>query len=521
MIATYLSILRRRRGFIIAVAAVLAPLGFLAMTFGPDTYRSEASLLLGTDRAVDSVLGQGGGFEEPERRMATELELFAGQAVAARAAERLTAEGWNESATELSERVEAAPRGFSRAIEVVGTDTDPQRARELTDAFVLAFLDHRAETQATELATIEEDLQERLVAAQEELSELDTQLVAGETVEATREVALTRYQTTAGWLEEVRLLQAAAGSGLEVLSPASVPETASNAVPPVAAGALAVLGAVLLAAGIALLLDLVRDAVRTRQEAERLVPAPVLVEVPRSTKGSSDLPSVLADPAHPTMAAARALRLRFELLNDGQLPGRILIAGGATETDDALLVGAAFAAACGRAGRRALLVADPSPNLRLPALPGPDLDSQQDVRHPDAPIARMTALEGLWSAPAGVPRRAADGEIDDGLFDGFMVGRALDALDADFDVTVIVAPAGSGVLELSSFRRLVDRFALVCALGQTSGRPLRQLAQSLQHDDATIDGVVLTSSPAARQPAAGTSSRTDHDRVAPATVSAR
>jgi uncharacterized protein involved in exopolysaccharide biosynthesis len=521
VIATYLSILRRRAGTIALTTLVLAPLAFLAMTFGPAEYRSEASLLIGTDRIVDGVLGQGGGFEEPERRMATEIEIIEGRVVASRAAEQLAETGWDEPAEELAERVEAAPRGFSRAIEIVGRDEDPARARELTDAFVTAYLDYRREGQVAELAQIEEDLVERLADAEGELETLDTQLAAGENVDGTREVALERYQTTATWLEEVRLLQSGVDSGVEVLSAASAPEEQTGEFPVPAAAALSLGGALLLAVGLALLLDLVRDAVRTREEAERLVQAPILAEVTRPAKGPGARARVLADPGSPTMAAARALRLRLEAGADGVMPRRVLVAGGPEDAEDHHLVGAALAAACGRAGRTTLLAADSTSQLGLTPLPepAPGDSARRDIDHANAPLARLSALPNVWSCP--VSSGVNEGSGSAGLLDGFTPAQALEELCRDFDVVVLVPPMDADVFELTSLRRLVDAFALVCSLGRTPGRPLRRMVRTLENNDARIDGLVLTSggrrAPAksSRDPARSDEGRPGHDARPP------
>lgn len=498
MIATYLSILRRRSRLILLVTLVAAPLAYFAMTFGPQEYQSEASLLIGSDRVVDGVLGQGGGFEEPERRMATELEIIQGRVVGVRAAELLADEGWSEDAQELTERIEAAPRGFSRAIEIVGTDEDPQRAQQLTDAFVAGYLDYRQDRQSAELEEIEQQLVERLEQAEAELTALDAELAAGATVEGAREVALTRYETTANWLDEVRLLQAADGSGVEVLSGASLPEEASGEFAPAAIGVLAVMGALLLAAGLALILDLVRDAVRTRDEAERLGRAPTLAQIARPNASGGELARVLADPRHPTMGDARALRLRLEAGADEDVTMRVLVAGATSDADDVLMVGASFAAASARAGRRVLLVADQAfvPVLPDAPEPGSGVGSGGDVVRPDAPRARGTKLPGLWSAPASV---RGTGERDGGgLLDGYSPASALRVLATDFDVIVVVPPADSDAFELMSLRRTVDTLLLVCSLGHTPGREFRRLVETLQSNQAPVDGLVLTAGRARR-----------------------
>jgi hypothetical protein len=485
VVATYLSILRRRRWLIVAVTVLVAPLTFLALTWGQVEYESEASVLLGTDPAVEAVLGQGGAFEEPERRMATELALLEGRAVAERAAERLASEGWEASPRDLGEHVEAAPRGFSRAIDIVGTDTDPDRAQELTDAFVDAYVEYRQERQLAELAALEEDLEERLDEALQELDELDAGLEAGQPVQAARDLTYERTQRTTTWLEQVRLLQAGAGSEVEILSRATLPEAPTGLLPLPVSAALALLGALLVAGGVALLVDLARDAVRTPAEVDRLVPAPTLAQMARPSRSPDELWSVLASTRHPTMAAARTLRLKLEAMEGGGAPQRILVADGQGERDS-LLVGAALAVVSARAGRKTLLVADPPPELAT--VFGAASDEFSIVTHADAPQARQAGVGGFWTASA-TSVRESHGEA--GLLDGFAPAAALSALQRRFEVIVLVPPEGADVYELASLRDLVDRFALVCALEQTGGRSLRRLVETLNAHDAPVDGLVL------------------------------
>jgi capsular polysaccharide biosynthesis protein len=487
LIATYLSILRRRARFILLLTLVLAPLAFGALSLGAEEYESEASLLLGTNRVVDAVLGQGGAFEEPERRMATELEIIRGRVVARGAAERLQEAGWSPAETdpvELAERFEAAPRGFSRAIEFVGTDRSPERARQLTDAFVASYLEYRQGRQARELEAIETDLEERLAIVQEELAGLDDEL---------REAAiLARYQNTAEWLEEVRLLQANATSGVDVLSEASLPEEPVGALPLAVAVVFTVIGALLLSAGIALVMDLFRDAVRTPAEAERLVPAPVLAHVSQLPSGGAELVDVLSDPGHPVMAAVRGLRLELEGRSGGTMPGRILVTGVVDEAADSLAVGAALAAVSGREGWTTLLVAEPVDDLRIGVLPelDPTEGAGRGVANPAAPLARPTSLTNVWTAPAASPADATASTA--GLLDGFPIREALDVLARSFDVIVVVPPRTTDVFEVAGLRHFVDVLALVCSLGSTPGRVLRRRVQTLERSEAVIDGVVLT-----------------------------
>ena len=490
MTATYLSILRRRKWVMLAVVLLFAPVAFWTMHLGAAEYRSDASVLLVTDRVVDSVLGQGGGFEEPERRMATELAVFSGRVVASRAAESLAADGWAIDADGVQELVEIAPVGFSRAIEVVGSDEDAERARRLTDAVVTAYLTTKRERSEQELAAIEVDLAERIEDSAAQLQQFDIQLEAGAAVQAARDAAFSRFERQSQWLEEVRVLQAATDSSVEVLSAASTPTEPSDRLPAPLAGVVALLGAAFLAAAVALLLELIKDSVRTTAEAEQLVHAPVLVEMARPSRRSATPMAILGDPTHPTMAAARALRLQLEGLGGGRLPSRVLVAEATGDVAESFMVGAALATACGRAGARTLLVADPVPNLELPATVLSERDmptAAPVVTRPGAPEAHLTGLRNLWSVRA----TSQPGEDRDGLLDHYSPDAALDALAADFDVVVLVPPLDVGIFELIMLRRIVDVATLVCGLHRTPGQRLRKAIHTMERHDAAVDGLIV------------------------------
>ena len=502
MIATYVSILRRRKWLMLVVTLVLAPAAFWAMNAGPPEYESNASVLLVNDRVVDSVLGQGGGFEEPERRMATELEIFAGRVVAVQAADTLAGQGVAIDADDLAEQVEIQPLGFSRAIEVVGTAADPTLARDLTDAVVTAYLEVRQTRTELELADIDADLVDRIDDVQDQLRQLDVQLEAGAAVQASRDVAFARLEQQSQWLEEVRLLQTATDSSIEILSAASTPLEPSDRLPAPASAALALLSGLFVAAGLAILVDLGRDSVRTADEAERLVRAPVFVELQRPVRSSTARMTFLNDPGNPTMAAARALRLGLEGIGGGRVPDRVMIAEPTGVSGEGFITAAALAAACARAGQRTLLVADPVEGITWPMASRPDGSTNGGVpaTDPASPLTRRTSIPNLWSLRA----TSQPGERATGLLDGYALGPALEALAADFELVVIVPPAEASVFELIMLRRFVDVAALVCTLDRTTGHRLRQVAQTMASNDASVDGLIVTTRPssgASRPPA--------------------
>lgn len=468
MVAYYLSILRRRAWLVVAVAAVFAPAMFLTLTSGPATYSSVAVIEVDRGSATDGIIDDGRSFAEPERRIATELEVLTGRAVAENAAERLRAQGWTTDSTALLESVEASARGGASALEVVGTDTDPVRAQQLTSAVVSAYLDNRRDAGRAELERVQADLQQRLSAA------------------AAADDSQVRYDTLAEWLEGVSLRLSVDTSGLQLISPPSLPDEAQRPVSPLVAGVASALGALLLGCGLALAVDLIRDSVRTREEAELLLPAPTLVEIPRLRADRTRWTAALTDPADPTSAAARGLRLRLGGTVASGTPSRVMVAGVERDAPDVLAVASALAATYGRSHLRVLLVGDHADGTGFRGLVATGAD-RSTVTAEGAPDARATVLPGVWTAPATT---GPDGT--DGLLDGHDPATALDAWSRAFDVIVLAIPPAADEAEAVAISHLAQAVVVVCALGRTPAKRLRRLVSSLERSGSIVNGLALT-----------------------------
>lgn len=464
MLSYYFSILRRRALLVAVVTAVFAPIIYLVLTAGPTTYSSQAVIQVGTGDVTDDLVDTSRRSEEPERRLATELEVLTGRAVAEGAAERLRALGWSISAPELMTRVEATPRGGASAIGVVGTAQTPERAQELTTAYINAYISYRQDVNRVELERVRADLQQRLAAS----------AAAGD--------SQRRYDTLAEWLEGVTLRLSVDTSGLRLISPASLPDAPTTATTPALAAVAALLGALLLGCAEALLVDLVRGSVRSREEAESLVPAPALVEIPRIQGNSKAWPAALLDSTHPTTAAARGLRLRLggSVVRDDMR--RLMIVGTERDGVDTLVVASALATSYGRTDVRVLLVADAVKGGGLEELLAGRPDS---VDHGADPWD--TVLPGVSYLPATT---TPDGSP--GFLDAHDPAALLDDLGSAFDVVILAMPPAPAEAEAVAVGHLVQAIVVVCALGHTPAKRLRRLVAALERSGSLVSGLALT-----------------------------
>lgn len=485
MLGSYTSVLLRRAGLIVLLTALLAPLAFLLLTAGARTYESTAVVQTGSGLAA-GVVGLDTPYEEPERRLATEIELFESDAVAERARQLLQEEGWTEFPQQLGENVSVSPRGVSNLLDVSGTDTDPERARQLTDAFVTAYVSFRQEVQRDTLEALVEDLEAQREVAEEELAAFDASDDLTQAAERERARAQSAYESLTSRVEAARLRLSVDTSGVALLSPAS-PAEPVEALGTAAAAALSLLGALMVACGMAFLLDLARDPVRTREEARALVPVAPLGELPRTRGARRGSMAALTDPSGPAAAGARTVRLRLEQLL-GTTPRTLAVTAVPSDASDAVMVAASLAAEWGRTGLRVALVADPDHGLvellNVPSAPQDQADTDAGPVH----HGTATSLRGVRLLPRTTGTDGQAGWLDRG---------SPTAASGTFDVTILVN-AGSGGMDTVADSSVTDATVVVCAVGRTPARRLESLLGTLGFYGVQVQGMVLTHRKAGR-----------------------
>lgn len=447
MLGSYASILRRRFWLtVLTVAAFFGPIAFLVLTDVGGSYQSTGLMQVRQGTVTEGILGQSRSYEEPERRLATELEILGSRAIAQDTAAALAEQGWDVDAEDVSAAVEVAPRGVSSFIEVVGSDVDPDRAQALTAAFIDAYVDYKQQQELGELQRLEQELSMQVADLEADLVALEGPDPAG-VVSRERTAALGRIDVLSALLEQVRLRLSVNTSSVEVLAEASAPEQPVATLAPGPAALLSLLGPLLLGYGIAVLLDLVRDPVRTRAEAQALLDAPVLAELDAPPR---DAPADGYDGSARALEAGRLLRLRLRDA-DGAKAATVLVT-----TPDAGLLSAAQVAQ--------LLAATAAADNQQVALVG--LPDQETAAA--GPLVRSVRLSD-WLAE----RSGAAGEPE-------QVSPVLHVVVVPLDV--LAAVIGTSPREV---------VVVVCELDRTRARRMRDVAEELRHSMPVRTGVVL------------------------------
>ena len=244
------------QAFVVVVAAVVA----LTLT-AQKQYTSSATLLF-LDPAVDVT---GSGFSDPSRVLATNEELIRLPIIADAAAKRL---GGRPSAGEISAMVSIDSSGETDIIDVSAESPDPAAAARVANAYAISFINFVRRTQRQRVDDAITALNATLAAMTEE----QRAGPEGQALQARIEELRTTGSVQTG---NVRFVQPAAAS----TAPSS-PNVKLNL-------ALGVLLGLLVAAGLAALLEQLDRRIHSVEEVERIAWLPILARIPRSSGARS------------------------------------------------------------------------------------------------------------------------------------------------------------------------------------------------------------------------------------------
>jgi len=460
---SYLFILRRRLVNIVVLMLPLVPLAFLYLTSLPPVYESQGVLEVTSGSLTEVLLDVSRPYEEPVRRVASVADIVTSRPVTELASGYLRDQG------QEPKRVEAKPRRASNYIDITATGPTPGDASAVVTSYMFAFNEYRRLAQEDELAKLEAGLEDRQEAA-------ERQLAATEADTPEQTAAVESVESTVRLLQSVRLRQEVPPTGVDVVSLASTPPRPSNELSPILAMLLSLVGVFFVASGITLLLELIRDAVRTRDEVERLTPAPVLGEIVRAGRGSGSPADQRRDDGR------RMVRLGLLARSGGTLPSSVLVTSLPDDVADGLAVAVALAEGCAKSGQRVLLVADIPSGASTSLTPADRPSGEHAQRNQELSPVSLQGRPFEWC-----PATSADGRR--GLLDLQAPKRAMEDLLATFDL-VILAPGTPG-LEPSDVAYLTAATVVVCSIGRTHGRRFARFLDVIERELGPVRGVVL------------------------------
>ena len=262
-----LRILRRRLWVVVLVPALVAGAAYLSATRKTELYRSSAELLIARTEAETVFGSQAGNYVDPDRLLANQVRVIGSQEVADLASRRLG----------FSAGVGASASKTEDVITLTAVDRDPKRVADVVNAYADAYLRFRRSSSAAENAVVQAELRRRIDPADARLKELDDlvnrqPLANQEAVRATqsdeRQLLLTNLASQRAQLAQLQSAANVDKGGAQLLAPARVPGAPFEPNPKRSA-TLGLAVGVMLAVGLALLLDYLDNRLRGKEDLER------------------------------------------------------------------------------------------------------------------------------------------------------------------------------------------------------------------------------------------------------------
>jgi capsular exopolysaccharide synthesis family protein len=477
---TYLALLRRRKWWVIAVAALglVAALGYSLTQ--PKAYSASAQLLVQAEAGVTTA-----GSPQPitQTDVLTELQLVNSAPVKA-AVDRQLGSVPNVSAAEV---------GQTNVISVTASAARPATAAVIANAYATAFVTYERSVTISNLAAAETQLSRQIASTAAQAKWLTSRPATA--AEAT--ALLSQESTLKEQLAQLQVNGAVATDAVQLVTPATAPSAPSSPKPLRNAILGFVLG-LLLGIGLALMVEHLDDTIYLKEEVERLARGSrVLGLVPMVESWNNRGQAFAVTATKPNSVAGEAYRSLRTSLQFAALDGlaRVILVTSASEAEGKSATVANLGVVLAKAGERVAIV---SCDLRRPRL-GQFFGLEEQVGLTTVLLGRCSleealqpvpGIDGLTILPTGERPSDPTGVLGSRLGNN-QLAEVFGQLRDMFDLVLVDSPPLLPVTDAVILSQAVDTTLLVVAAGQTRGKDLRRAREALSLVHATIIGVVL------------------------------
>lgn len=424
----------------------------------------------------------------------------------------ITALGLDMGWSELQAKVSARPIPDTQLLAITVTDTDAQRARliadELTRQLILqsptSDVDEEQEADRAFVKSQLAELRTNIAAAQQQLQELRSalQIETTETGVARREAEINGLQSKLdSWQSNYASLLGFSQATetrvniLTVIEPATVPEVPINMNGRRDIALAAVVG-LLLATGVAYLLEYMDDTIKTPDDVQRTLSLTTLGTIPkikssRHQNGRGQMVAIDGDYS-PVAEAYRTLRTNIQfssLLLTGSTPTLLVTSSGAGEGKSTTVANLAVVIA--QSAKKVILV---DADLRRPVLHKIfDVSNEVGLTNllidksltPET-VLQETSISSLRVLPSGpLPPNAADMLVSEQMTE--LIGRLAECADmVIFDTPPLLAVSDASILASR-----VGGTVIVIETAQTRSQVCLRGREVLDQVGVTPLGVVL------------------------------
>ncbi len=497
----HLRVLQRRRTLIAVITLGVVAVALGATFLQAPTYRANAALLL-QPAAEQSLFSNGVAPADAARSVQNQIRVLRSDPVRVAAIAKIPPAQQGTTDELKATRVTLVSDGDTDVVKVIAEGPNRELAAALVNAYLDAYIELRRAQVVDSLASAGSGLQAKVDDLAREIDRLDAQVteVPASQAEAVRQRIAPRRQTLTGQqdllqrkLDELQADVAVRSGGVQVVSRAKVPPTPFKPAPKRALLVALPVG-LLFGVGIAFLIDHLNDAIRGKDDVERLTPGiPVLALIPDTGGSRARSRSSIVALTQPRSRAAEAYKgLRTSVQLKGPERSVRVIQVTSPDTDEARVATLAnLAVTLAQAGQRVIVVCC---DLRRPLIHEffglsnavgltSVLAGEVPLSAALQPVASQERLLVLGSGPP--PAKPAE------LLSSSHTADLLSAVQAYADVVLIDSPPVLPVTDAVILANHVDATILVLRVGTTTRTRLERTVELLDQVEGELLGTVL------------------------------
>lgn len=394
----------------------------------------------------------------------------------------------NMAAAVLLRRVTATTDGQSNIVTIDVLDDSPSAAATKANAFAQAYIDWSRDNQVAGIKAAGDQVQERLTAAQAQLTALQNTKGTSASLQSQLQTAEALRASLASKLEQLRINQELATGSASMLASAVIdPSPVSPNHSRDAALGLSV--GLLLGLGLVFVSEQLDTKVRSAAEVEEIFGAPVIGHIPteKHAKSASARLTLLQNPGSSTAEAYRALRIGLDFINFKRDIKTLLVTS-AVPSEGKSTVAANLSVALAQAGNTVVLL---NCDFHRP--------STATFFELDGAVGLSDVLSGAHGIgealqhPAGVERLSVvvSGPIPPNsseLLGSPRMEAIVGALRESADWIIVDAPPVLAVADAAAVARLADGVLVITRVGMTTREEAYAARERLTNIGARILG---------------------------------
>lgn len=490
----YLALLRRRWWLIVLLALLGGGVALPIALLRTPVYESSTTVLI--NQAPGASLPNAEDVLSGQRVASTYSELLHRRSVLEEVIINL---GLRISPEELDKHVDINQVRDTNLLVLTVEDTDPQRAADIANEMVKVFVVQHLQSQAEGYAGTLEDLQAAMDKIEEDISRTESSISKlqdatspDQITERTRlEELLSQQRDTYANLLASQLAQTQSTDKISIVDKALPGKRSGQSTMMIVIQGVII--GIFAACGIAILIEYLRDTMKSGEELEQLLGIPTLAVI--GTIHASDPGRVLVTidkPRSPIAEAYRLLRANIEIAAAADNPVRTLVVTSSGPTEGKSVTAANLAVAFAQSGKRVVLVdADlRRPSLhklfQLPNKRGVTTALLQGGQGMVGDHLSSTRVDGLFLLACGpLPPNPAE------LLGSQRMADYVKELGAQADMVIFDSPPVLAVADATLLARVCDGALFVVLAESTQGEAIKRAKAQLEQSGTQLLGVVL------------------------------